>query len=148
MLSFSGVTFVLFRFRLYAFVEAAALRSIVLRYAYAPTTTRSYLTTVCVLFSFLFLPFFRFFGDVAFPEYFCTTTAFSLYGGYTPYGSPFRMVVFCYKHLVTTGRIFDMYSIAVGFSPILFNVSVTVNFPPILYCCFFILFSHNKLMMM
>ena len=38
---FSGVTFVLFRFRLYAlFIEAAALHSIaVLRYACAPTAT-------------------------------------------------------------------------------------------------------------
>ena len=48
----SGVTFVLFRFHLYAFIEAAALRSIVLRYACAPTATRSY-------------------GDVAFSEHFC-----------------------------------------------------------------------------
>ena len=31
VMSFSGVTFVLFRFRLYTFIEAAALRSIVLR---------------------------------------------------------------------------------------------------------------------
>ena len=50
------VCFVLLRFRLYAFVEAAALRSpIVLRYAGAPIATR-------VSFSF--------FGDVAFSEYF------------------------------------------------------------------------------
>ena len=42
-------------FRLYAFVEAAALRSIVLRYADAPTATR-------VSFSFL--------GNAAFYEYF------------------------------------------------------------------------------
>ena len=42
MKSFSGVTFVfvLLRFRLYAFVEAAALRSIVLRCAGAPIATR------------------------------------------------------------------------------------------------------------
>ena len=37
---FSGVTFVLFCFRLYDFVEAAALRSTVLRYAGAPIATR------------------------------------------------------------------------------------------------------------
>ena len=49
------VGFVLLRFRPYAFVEAAALRSIVLRYAGAPIATR-------VSFSFL--------GDVAFSEYF------------------------------------------------------------------------------
>ena len=55
MTSFSGVTFVLFCFvfRLYAFDEAAALRSIVLRYAGAPIATR-------VFFSFCL------FGDVAF----------------------------------------------------------------------------------
>ena len=42
-MSFSGEPFVLFCFvfRLYAFVEAAALRSIVLRYAGAPITTRA-----------------------------------------------------------------------------------------------------------
>ena len=48
------VRFVLFRFRLFALTEAAALRSIVHRYACAPTATRSYLTTVCVLFCFSF----------------------------------------------------------------------------------------------
>ena len=49
---FSGVTFVLFCFvfRLYAFVEAAALRSIVLRYAVVPIAT-------CVSFFFFFLLF-------------------------------------------------------------------------------------------
>ena len=41
-----SVVFVLLRFRLYAFVETAALRSIVLRYAGAPIATR-------VSFSFL-----------------------------------------------------------------------------------------------
>ena len=57
MTSFFGVTLVLFCFvfRLYAFVEAAALRSIVLRYAGAPIATRF---------------FFFFFLDVAFSEYF------------------------------------------------------------------------------
>ena len=49
------VCFVLLRFRLYAFVGAATLRSIVLRYASAPIATH-------VSFSF--------FGDVAFSEYF------------------------------------------------------------------------------
>ena len=50
---FSGVTFDLFCFvfRFYAFVEAAALRSIVLRYAGVPITTR-------VSFFYLFFPFF------------------------------------------------------------------------------------------
>ena len=55
--------------------EAAALRSIVLRYACAPTAKRSYLTTVCVLFC-------CFFGDDAFFEYFCTITVVALYGEY------------------------------------------------------------------
>ena len=63
---------VLLRFRLYAFVEAAAFRSIVLRYAGAPIATRV-----------SFFLFFVCFGDVAFSEYFCTISAFSLYGEYT-----------------------------------------------------------------
>ena len=74
MTSYSGVTFVLFCyallcfvFRLHAFVEAAALRSIVLRYAGAPIATRVFL--------FLF--------DVSlFPSIFCTISDFSLYGEY------------------------------------------------------------------
>ena len=40
MPSFSGITFILFRFRLYTFIEATALRSIAVRYAGAPTATR------------------------------------------------------------------------------------------------------------
>ena len=44
-----------FCFRLVSFTEAAALRSIILRYAAcAPTATRSYLTTTCLLFCFSF----------------------------------------------------------------------------------------------
>ena len=73
---------VLFRFRRIAFTEATVLCLIVLRYACAPTATRSYLTTVCALlcvclFFFLFL---FFFGDAAFSKYFCTKNIFSLYG--------------------------------------------------------------------
>ena len=67
MTSYSGVTFVLFCFvllsfifRLYAFVEAAALRSIVLRYAGAPTATRV---------SFFF-PFFVYLETSLFPSIF------------------------------------------------------------------------------
>ena len=52
-----------FVFRLYAFVKAAALRSIVLRYAGVPITT-------CVSFFFFFFFLFFQFGDVAFSEYF------------------------------------------------------------------------------
>ena len=72
MPSFPGVTFVLFCFALlrffvfYAFVKAAALRSIVLRYAGAPIATR-------VTF---------FFEMSLFPSIFCTISAFSLYGEY------------------------------------------------------------------
>ena len=54
-------------------VEAAALHSIVLRYAGAPIATR----VSFFLFSFCLL-----FGDVVFSEYFCTISAFSLYGEY------------------------------------------------------------------
>ena len=54
MLSFSGVSFVLFCF----------------------------FTTLCVLFLFLFLLFVCLFGDVSFSECFCIITVFSLYGKY------------------------------------------------------------------
>ena len=64
MTSFSGVNvFVLLRFHLYAFVEAAALRSIVLRYAGAPIATRV---------------FFGGGGDSLFPGIFCTIFSLSL----------------------------------------------------------------------
>ena len=59
MLSFSGITFVLFCFVFVflLFVEAAAVRSIGLRSSIpcAPTATRIYLTTICVLFSSFFI---------------------------------------------------------------------------------------------
>ena len=54
------ICFVLLRFRLYALIEAAALLSIVLRYAGAAIATR--------LSFFLF--FFCLLGEVAFAEYF------------------------------------------------------------------------------
>ena len=63
MTTFSVVSFVLvlLRFRLFAFIEAAAaLRSIVLRYAGAPKATRV----------FCFSSFFCSFGDAAFSESF------------------------------------------------------------------------------
>ena len=63
------VCFVLLRFRLYAFVQAAALRSIVLRYAGAPIATR---VCVCVCF----------FEVSLFPSLFCTISVFSLNGEY------------------------------------------------------------------
>ena len=94
------VCFVLLRFRLLdAFVEAGALRSIVLRYAGAPTAT------VHVYF-FPFFPFCLFGEDVAFSEYFLYDFRFSWCVESTPYVLSFRMVFF---YLVTsTGWIFDV----------------------------------------
>ena len=95
MMSFSGVTFVLicFVFRLYAFVEAAALRSTVLRYAGAPIATRVSL-------------FFPVYLEMSlFPSIcFCTISAFSLYGEYVVRSFLPDGLVFFY--LVTTGWIF------------------------------------------
>ena len=84
------VCFVLLCFRLYTFVEAAALRSIVLRYAGAPITTRV---------------FFFFLGDVAFSEYCFVPFTLSLCMESTSYVLSFRMVFF---YLVTTGWSFDI----------------------------------------
>ena len=58
-------------FRLFVFfLESAAFRSIVFRYACAPAAaTRSYITTICVPFCFFSFFVCLFFGDVAFPEY-------------------------------------------------------------------------------
>ena len=91
------VCFVLLRLRLYAFVEAAALRSIVLRYAGASIATRA-------SFSF-FLSFiwrYRFFR-----VFFVPLLPFSLINSteITPYVLSFRMVFF---YLVTTGWTFDI----------------------------------------
>ena len=90
------------RFRLYIFIEAAALRSTVLRYVCTPTAKRSYLTTVCVL----FFPFFFSFGDVVFFRVFFVPLPFSLCMESTrPCVFPFRIVFF---YLVTKGWIFDI----------------------------------------
>ena len=67
------VCFILLRFRLYAFVEAAALRSIVLRYAGVPIAAR-------VFFVFLFL--YVYLEMSLFSSIFCTISVFSLYGEY------------------------------------------------------------------
>ena len=69
MMSLSGVTFVfvLLRFRLYGFIEAAVLRSIGLRYAGRPIATR------VSFFIFVYLEVSLFPGTVA---------VFSLYGEY------------------------------------------------------------------
>ena len=87
-----------FVFRLYAFVEAATLRSIVLRYAGVPIATR-------VSF-FLFFLFFCLFGDVAFSEY------LFLYHLRFLFVWRVRRTFFpsgrCFFYLVTTGWIFDI----------------------------------------
>ena len=80
-----NVTFVLvcFVFRLYAFVEAAALRSIVLRYTGVPIATR--VSFFLFFLSFLFIWRRRFFR-VFFPLSLCTES--------TSYVLSFRMVFF------------------------------------------------------
>ena len=84
------VCLVLLRFRLYAFIEAAALRSIVLRCAGAPIATR-----VSFFFSFFLV------GDVTLFEYFCAIImVFSLYGEYVV--RFFLRMVFFYP-VVSTG---------------------------------------------
>ena len=86
------ISFALLRFCLYAFVEAAALRSIVLRYAGAPIATRVF------FFFLLFIWRCRFFR-----VFFSNISTFSLYGEEsTSYVFSFRMVFF---YLVTTGWI-------------------------------------------
>ena len=97
------VCFVLFRFRLFAFTEAAALRSIVLRCARASIATRSYLTTVCILLCFrlfFYLVFLFFFGFVAFSEYFLYHQRFLFVWRVCRTFFFFRVVFF---YLVTTG---------------------------------------------
>ena len=84
------VCFVLFRFRLYAIVETAALCSTVLRHAGVPIATRVF---------FLFF-FFCLFEDVAFSEYFFVPFPLSLCMDSTSYVLSFRMVFF---YFVTTG---------------------------------------------
>ena len=95
---FSGVTFILFCFvfRLYALVEAAARRSIVLRYAGVPIATR---VSFFVLFFFCcwFIwrcRFFRVFFRFLFVVWRVRRTFF-------PSG-------WCFFYLVTTGWIFDI----------------------------------------
>ena len=92
MASFSGVTFVLFCFVFVfnAFVEAAALRLIVLRYAGAPIAIR-----VSLFFSFCLC------GDGDFFRVFFVPLSFSFCMESASYVLSFRMMVFFY--LVTTG---------------------------------------------
>ena len=84
------VCFVLLRFRLYAFVEAAALRSTVFRYAGAPDSH------TCFFFFFGTCRFFRLFF-VPFPLSLCMES--------TSYVLSFRMV---FSYLVTTDWIFGI----------------------------------------
>ena len=97
MASFAGVTFVLvlLRFRLFAFVEAATLRSIVLRYAGVPIATH-------VSFPFLF---FCFFLDVAFFEFLFVPFPLYVCMKSTSYVSSFQVVFF---YLVATGWMLDI----------------------------------------
>ena len=83
--------FVLLRFRLYTFVEAAALRSIVLRYAGAPIATHVF------FFSLLFIRRCRVF------RVFFVPLSFSLCTESMSYVLSFRMA---FLYLVTTGWIF------------------------------------------
>ena len=96
---FSGVTFVMFCFvfRLYAFVEAAALRSIVLLDAGVPIATR----VSFVLYFFIFCLF----GDVAFPEYFLYHFRFLFVWRVRRTSFPSG---WCFFYLVTTGWVFDI----------------------------------------
>ena len=86
------VCFVLFRFLIYAFVEAVAFRSIVFRYAGAPIATR-----VSFFFSPLYIWTCRFFRVFFVPLPFCHCMES------TSYVISFRVVFF---YLVTTGWIF------------------------------------------
>ena len=79
------VCFVLFRFRIFAFIQAAALCSIVIRYVCTPAATRSYLTTVfCLSVSsfvlFLFMFFWRFRSFRVFSYHYIAVS--SLFGYY------------------------------------------------------------------
>ena len=91
----SGATFVLFCFvfRLYAFVEAAALRSILLRYTGAPIATR--------------VSFFLCYWQISLFPIFFVSFSLSLCTESTSYVLSFRLVFF---YLVTTGWIFYISS--------------------------------------
>ena len=111
VLSSSDVTFVLFCFVfvsfIFAFTEAAALRSIVIRSSiYMRPRQQHAVTTVCVLFRFYFFlsSFFRW-RSLFFRVFLNHYHRFSLRMESTSYVSSFRMVFF---YLVITGWIFDI----------------------------------------
>ena len=97
-----SVCFVLFCFCLFAFTEAAALRSTVFRYAYAPTATRSYITTVCVILCSCIFHYFVSLEMSLFPSI-TVQFPFSLCMESTSYVFSFRMV---FSYLTTTGWVF------------------------------------------
>ena len=100
MLSFSGVTFVLFCFVFvfFAFIEAAALRSMVLRssicmpprqpHAVTEQLSASFFVFVSSIFLFLWR------CCAYFPEYICTTKVLSFVMESTWYVFSFRVVFF------------------------------------------------------
>ena len=90
-----SVYFVLLRFRLYGFVEAATLRSIVLRYTGAPIAARIF----CFVFVFVYLEM------SLFPSTLCTIAAFSFCRRGRRTFFPSKLCLF---YLVTTGWIFDI----------------------------------------
>ena len=90
------VCFVLFRFRLFVFIESRALRSIDLLYSmHAPDSQKQLSHNCCVLLCFVPLCFF---GDVAFSEYFVPLPFHFVWR--VPYVFSFRMGFF---YRVTTG---------------------------------------------
>ena len=98
------VCFLLLRFRLYAFVEAAVLRSIVLRYAGVPIATRVSFF-VFFFFSFVYLEISLFpimvFFLYHFRFLFVWTIEYHYRRTFFPSG-------WCFFYLVTTGWIFDI----------------------------------------
>ena len=99
--------FVLFCFRLFAFTKAAALRSIVLRYSICmrPDSHTQLPNNSLRDFSFLFVPFLWFFGDVTFSEYFVPFPFSLLFYGEYVVCFPLPGGVF---YVATTGWIFDI----------------------------------------
>ena len=97
------ICFVLFRFRLFSFTEVATVRTIALRYACAPTSTRSYLTIVCMIFSFFFILLFSFLWSRLFRVFLYHNNRFLVVCRLRRTCSPSG---WCFFYLVTTGWIF------------------------------------------
>ena len=88
------IRFVLFLY--FSFIETAALRSIVLRFAHAPAATRNWVTSVCVI--YCYFVFFIFGGMPLFSEHFHHFHL--LFAWRVHYTFPLRTMSFFY--LVTT----------------------------------------------